>query len=669
MVAATTSPKRGQTIPLQKSESPTRVAEFDGLHDTEKENSASDQVSAAAPQNASEVTWSSIKLIYLPTLEETESVSSSETGITPRERSEDARNEYPDEIEMAGDADSDEDARESDRENEKSATVKTSREEFLALKEIASNLASKGREKQALKAYNRALRLMQNDLSKIKRSLKHAHESTIASLQSQLFQAWVQVASEIASMRTTMAILCERLGDYENAIKSCEEARIVYQCYINLKRKVKTGDEDDGTEKLAQVEHMLERLSMARESYDDRKKLHHEAVKVKHRLSITTDPDAKEQLNADLFCVLHAILHREQESLGEMHPQVADTIIRIAQLHADMRETEEAIRKMYTAVGTMNLVLGPNHPRTASALRDLAKMYELRDQDPADSKRAIHLYEATIEAFRGGYGNNHAAIGSLLNNIAVLHIRNGDFDEAVKQLSDALTAYEQGMEHEHAINSEVAQVWKNLGECYSLRQEWESALFAYTSALGVQQDARRFHHILGSKAEDSGINFSVALDGADDASLADTLLRLGNAIAALGQYDEAVETYEEALHIYRLMLHDATALGSGHDTREIVAAQERLAHTLFCIAEVQEKNVKYDEAVELYTESFDFRLQSDAVRGNNRANMVHCAMCLAGIGSVHMRKYEFTDAFLVFKESLDFLEAHGKFETWGRARC
>ena len=651
-IAPAVSPKVGETMPSTMSErSPTRVTDFK-LHEARKTGTPVEALMleplSTPPSSCPQVPHLRLNLMNtsLPPLIETASVSSEN----------EERDEFPDDESDLFSPISPPPTPRTPREKlrEKPPQVKTSRDEFMKLKNIAANLASRGQEADALKAYTRALRLMRNDLSKIKKSMKNALESTIASMQNQLCQAWVQVASEIAEIRTTMAILSERQGDYDTAIKSCEEARIVYQSYANLKTKVHIENKNDD-DQLEKMEHMLERLALAKASYSDRKLLHQDAAHVRSCICNEVDPDVKEELYDELFNVLATVLEMEQDSLGKVHPQVADTIAMIAQIHADRGETEEAIETMHSSVSIMRMSLGPLHPRTAITLRDLARLYESEDSD-----KAIQVYEAAIETFRGSYGSHHAMVGSTLNNVAVIYIKRGELDEAVQTLSDALAAYESGVERGNAINPEVAQVWKNLGECYSLRGEWESALFAYTSALGVQQDARRCHDVLDSTSVDISLDGPIAFDGADDSSYADTMLRLAKATAALGQYDEAVQSYEEALHIYRLMLHKASVEAEGHPSTDMVEAQDRVAHTLYCIAETQEKNVQYDEAVALYTESFDLRLRSDAVRENRRANMVHCAMCLAGIGSVHMHQHEYTDACLVLKESLHFLEAHGK---------
>jgi tetratricopeptide (TPR) repeat protein len=278
-----------------------------------------------------------------------------------------------------------------------------------------------------------------------------------------------------------------------------------------------------------------------------------------------------------------------------------------------------------------------------------------------DLEQAVAFYKSALVGFRESMGNQHALVGGTLNNLAVLYIRRKEYDQALEMLSDALISYESAIGSGSSINPDVAQVWKNMGECYSLRGEWESALFAYSSALGVQQDARRCAETAGSKAGKPSRSAALALSGIDNVSIADTLSRLAKATAALGHYDDAIDSYEESLQFYRLALDIATKRSNGKPTQEMVNMQDRVAHTLYLIAETREKNGDFDKAIALYSEALELRLTSDAQREDQRMNMVHCAMNLAGIGSVHIRKSEFADACKVLKESIKFLEAHGEY--------
>jgi hypothetical protein len=59
---------------------------------------------------------------------------------------------------------------------------------------------------------------------------------------------------------------------------------------------------------------------------------------------------------------------------------------------------------MHSSVQIMRMALGPYLPWTAAAIQELGGLYEIREEDPSNLDRAIHLYEEAIEAFRCNYG-------------------------------------------------------------------------------------------------------------------------------------------------------------------------------------------------------------------------------------------------------------------------
>jgi tetratricopeptide (TPR) repeat protein len=272
---------------------------------------------------------------------------------------------------------------------------------------------------------------------------------------------------------------------------------------------------------------------------------------------------------------------------------------------------------------------------------------------------AVRYYNEAIDGFKAAYGHNHALVGETSNNVAVIHIKCGEYVAAVKKLSDAFIAYQTVADEESSNNPAAAQVWRNLGECYTRQREWENAHFAYTNALEVHRDARRSidADTKGGSPSSREKNTKAVPKGSDDATLADTLLKLGKATKETGRHDDSYRIYKEGLRIFRRQYQEDKKL---HNTKALAKSQDRLAHTMYCIAEVQEIRGNYDDAMKLYTESLNLRLNSDANRSVQRVNMVHCAMALAGIGSVHMKKGENGDACDVFTASLGYLSEHGK---------
>mmetsp|Transcript_15139 Transcript_15139/g.22304 ORF Transcript_15139/g.22304 Transcript_15139/m.22304 type:complete len:718 (-) Transcript_15139:105-2258(-) len=515
--------------------------------------------------------------------------------------------------------------------------------EVETLNNRAIRLASLGKEEEAIQFYLRSLRLLKIDLGAICAKLDDSPDD------GRWIREWIMVAAKIAEIRTAIAILYERLGAYNKAISACKEAREIYeQSPLILKengepmREVGTG--------LRQMDMMIGRLNTAKSSYVARKNLHEEAIEIRKLILTTRNSEKLDDLYRKAFVLLNGVLEMEKECLGETHPQVADTLQIISRTHKEREEIKDAIKPMNTSLLILKLCLGPHHPRTGITFQELAKLYDDRSATNGDIDMAVGLYAQATASFRQCYGEKDAMVGASLNNEAVLHIKQCNYDLAVEKLSDALIAYESSTMHkDKTINTDSSQVWKNLGECYTRRKEYESAHFALNNALEVQKDARL-------QAEKAGKPIGA---GCSDASLADTLLRLGNATKLTLRYEDAHRIYKEALLIYRLHYSSAHRASGGRISDALSDAQDRLAHTLYCIAEVQEIRGIYEDARSLFTEALQLRLTSDAQREKDRMNMLHCAMALAGIGSCHMNVSEFDDAESSYKESLRYLEAHG----------
>jgi tetratricopeptide (TPR) repeat protein len=173
---------------------------------------------------------------------------------------------------------------------------------------------------------------------------------------------------------------------------------------------------------------------------------------------------------------------------------------------------------------------------------------------------------------------------------------------------------------------------------------------AFTRALAVQRDARAVHD--KAAAEDVGLPMPPLIS---DESIADTLKRLGKSHASHKRYEEAGRFLLEALFIFQSSFEKLRCLGRSDSGDELADKQDDVAQTLYCIAEVNAAAGKHDKTIKLYEESLRLRLSSDSQRlEGKKTNMVHCAMCLAGIGSVRMRKKEYKAAYTVYSEALKF---------------
>jgi tetratricopeptide (TPR) repeat protein len=524
------------------------------------------------------------------------------------------------------------------------------------LKDEASRFALRGNENKALRSYKKALRLTRKEVSRIKRQFQLAATKQQYSRQTigiLLHDEWAEVALVIADIRTMMAIIHERVADYGKAIECCKEARDIYDRQVAFDQKHNT-EESIYVPNVEQMAHMVNKMEVARDTFSVRRKLHVDSLHIQKQLKVTKDPAVKDLLFDTIFDKLSSLLSVELDSLGESHPQVADTLGFLSQIYVERQEMDKALDAMDRAVTIAELSLGVLHPRTGEKYRELARIYEQLHRDDGDTEIAILYYEKAINTYKESCGDNSGVVGSILNDVGVLHIQREEFDDAVNKLSDALASYESSVGKSDGICADTVQVWRNLAECYVLRKEWESAAMAFTSALEVQRDAKTLHERGTSK---DGTSLPVPALASDE-SIGDTLKRLAKVNTSQARYDQAVLYLTEALMIYQASFNSAQENAVGGPTLDLADKQDQVAHTLYCIAEVKETDGKHDEAATLYGEALQLRKFSDSQRPNwKKVNRVHCAMCLVGIGSVKMQMKRFSDAFKVYNEALQFCKA------------
>lgn len=89
------------------------------------------------------------------------------------------------------------------------------------------------------------------------------------------------------------------------------------------------------------------------------------------------------------------------------------------------------------------------------------QVHELWAQNKVKEAREVaEAVKLTVESF---YGTNHPVYASVLNNLAILHKQAGEFEEAVKTLSEAIRVYKETVGDEHIS---TATAMGNLGQLY-----------------------------------------------------------------------------------------------------------------------------------------------------------------------------------------------------------
>lgn len=622
-------------------------------------------------------------------------------------------------------------------------TKPTRTEKVQELIREAEEHAGTGDEDEAVKVYEKAIRMAESEVTKLKIMLRKSidkHPTTIRSIQTRIQEDMMELVLMIGKTKTDMVSIYERQGDYDNAIEACKEVKHLYrkqkkrsplsrpqqmrsdqvgQPYDadivsvssgsvstdSKSRESKSSSDSDQSIVwyvacpnidflICSSSILLARLTRANASYEERKKLAEEILMLRQEIAATVDPVEREKLYSRCETMTKSAVETERSCLGDMHPQVADTLQLLSAIYLEQQNIkpghrEKAIQFMLQGLEINMKTLGSKHPRTGHDFLRMARLYQQTSSSSAstsasqkDEERAIEYFRKSIAVFRGVKCGNKV-VGSVLNDLSVMYVARREFKTALDLLHEAIATYEADMddvctlsfdETSCSVNNiciEIVQVWRNVGECHMQLKDFQKAIEAYINALDVQREARQKHDSisesddLDSLSDEKSYLFHL-MQMINDESIADTLRRLGKALAASGKLQEALVVYRESVQIYRASVKEALTFAKFGINPELPRKQDQLASTLFCIAELYNIAGKSDEAVRVFNESMQLRMSSDKNRHENqRCNMVHCAMCLVGIANVHSHKGEHMEAFKLYNNALYFCEAQGVYYAIG----
>jgi tetratricopeptide (TPR) repeat protein len=528
--------------------------------------------------------------------------------------------------------------------------------EVQLLVDAASQRSSRGNEDKALAIYKDGLFVLKQEVTRVLEQMDELARKEPKFEKTALFiilhEEWSESALVIADIRSKMATIYERREDYNEALRCSNEARSIYQRQAMFDaRHQKKGS--GAREKEISVENMIEQIEEAKESHKVRKSLHETVERIREKILATSDKTSKGFLYEDIFEKLTTALSLELMYLGETHPQIAYTKGLFSMLHSELDQNAKALKVMNDAILICEMALGDSHPQTGSKYQDAAKICE-RIGGEENISRAIDHYEKSITTLEKAEGNVCDRLCSSLNRVAVLYIQRKSYDIAITKLKRGIQISEENYrERSDSISTESVQFWLNLGECQALKGESELATEALKNALRIQRDKRNVYDL--SRKSPGSIP-----DLISNSKIAFTMKTLGNYLSAESKFKQAYGCFVEALSILQTELDTAEELFKFNPTIDLPKYEDDVASALYDLAKAKQADTKYDEAVRLYSESFDLRKESDEKRSNSeKSNHIHCAMCLAGIGSIELTQNEAADAFESFNEALQYTKQQG----------
>jgi tetratricopeptide (TPR) repeat protein len=236
-----------------------------------------------------------------------------------------------------------------------------------------------------------------------------------------------------------------------------------------------------------------------------------------------------------------------------------------------MGKYDQAIDKGKEALGICERVLGPVHPKVASALNNLALLYKLTSR----YAEAEFLYRRALAVNEKSLGPAHPDVAINLNNLAGLYQYTGRYAEAETLYKRALAIDEKSRTPEQP---DVANRLNNLAGLYETTGRYAEAEPLYKRALAVNEKALGTEHpyvaaalnnlaglykTTGRYAEAEPLyKRALAINekalGPEHPDVATNLNNLAELLCILGRYAEAEPLYKRALAI------DEKALGPEH---------------------------------------------------------------------------------------------------------
>ena len=445
----------------------------------------------------------------------------------------------------------------------------------------------------------------------------------------------------IGLLRTKMAIMYGSIGEYDRAIDLCKGAVQVHRHQPVLKSiSSNLSDMDDVAGLMVLI---IERLEKSQVCFEDHTELIYKI-----------DMYSEQFIHSDAELSSKVILHDMLEKSTDKSLNIQDDVLEVMSVHtAKQDKHDEGTMYLRDALQIHLVALGLKHPHASKNLIHVARMYRGVGNDRNNESLVLGYFQQTAEVLQRSNLSQQSR-ASVLNDIAVIHMRRKKFDEAIKFLLDALHAYDESIEDKNTKYEQhiaTLQIWKNLGECYMQLFKFKSAEGALLKALHIQRDCVKIHEtaekleINAMKINESILNLS------NDVCIADTICQIGKARAGGGSYKQALDIYREALRV----LNRNALTDSNRSDMELLQKLDLLTHMLYCIAEAERANDELEKSLQMYLLSLRLRNSSGTAYGDKRkVTRIHCLSCFLGIIDIVIKQKKFVEAKNKIKEAMAY---------------
>lgn len=505
-----------------------------------------------------------------------------------------------------------------------------------------------GEDEKALKAYQQAIQIAGSEIARINVKIRTcaSHVKVVQrSIKDRLAQDLRKVGVSIGKLRTKMAIVYERLGDYDNAILCCQEAKALYANLPNA-----DGTKSSSPSKLVGViETMIQQLQSTKTALSERTDLLHELEAFRAEADKTQDPQRRNKCFGQMEKIASAVMTLEVKVLGACHPQVADSLQLLSTISLEKSNPVRAIHYLDQAIAISQECLGEKHPRIGQYCLRLARIC----QSSGAETKALENFEKGIKVLSQSHSTKYSKmLGSTMNDIAVLFMRRGENNTALEKLHLALKYYSSKCDRpKDGVVDDIIQVHQNMATCYMAEGNFGRAQEIYSKVLDLQNDSLRLCddvEVSGLGSVDADENLTTVIR---EVAIAQTLVNLGRAAAAEGDHEEAIRSFQKALGMFNVLVAEE-GIKAGSRRSKYVEYKRRITKILFCIAGENVAIGNLDEAMKFYTESIGiYCLLGEDLQSVNADHVAHCNL---GISKVFCERNDVVSAHRLLKKTMRY---------------
>lgn len=265
----------------------------------------------------------------------------------------------------------------------------------------------------------------------------------------------------IATDKNNLAGALRAQGEYQ-------EALVLYRESLALNQQLHGGEHPETATSMSNLAIALAELG----SFDEANGLFQDAYEIRKKILGEEHPStlsgqyiyARYLHSIDDYATSRTLfedaLEKRRRILGETHPHTAAILLRYGALLRDMGQADAAMDAVRQGLAINTEAFDDSNPAIADSIYTLATVTESNGNKGA----AEELYRDALARYRGIHGAVHPQSAAVLTDLGELLMLNGQANEALPLLEEALTIREQSLPSDHW---EIGVTRSVLGSCQS----------------------------------------------------------------------------------------------------------------------------------------------------------------------------------------------------------